>query len=111
MDNKDIINFETRINNHSEIIGNCINFDVSPSMPDSEIRADVTVGERRAVRVWGQIRDCQGRPIGKALLKLVRKINSCGRERYIGVAHTVTDCEGFYQFDVCVDERGSYKIL
>ncbi|MGL5380754.1 hypothetical protein [Clostridium sp.] len=77
------------------VIGNSVNFCVNSK--DSEIKADVIVGYRNSVRVWGQVKDCDGKPIGCAYVKLV-KMTSNG---LVGIAHTVSDCLGFYQFDIC----------
>lgn len=97
--------------NNNGVFGNSIDIKVDPCNTAVEIRADVKVEEYLSKRIWGQIVNCDGMPIGNTLIKLVKivqKGNSC---EYIGMAHTVTDCEGFYQFDVCANEVGSYKII
>ncbi|KXZ39127.1 hypothetical protein SAMN05661008_01115 [Alkalithermobacter thermoalcaliphilus JW-YL-7 = DSM 7308] len=77
-----------------------------------EIKADFEVSKQRTVRIWGQVKDCNGNPVKCALVKLVKQICRCGKIDYIGVAHTVTDCKGFYQFDVCVPENTEkYKVI
>lgn len=76
--------------------------DIKLKEDDCEVRVDVSVSKRKCVRVWGQIRDCHKKPVACALVKLlriVRHVNGCCE--YQGVAHTVTDCKGFYQFDIC----------
>lgn len=77
------------------VVGNSVNFAVCPS--DSEIKADIIVGYRNSVRVWGQVKDCNGQPVGNAYVKLV-KMTPKG---LVGIAHTISDCLGFYQFDIC----------
>lgn len=98
---------------HSTVVyGNSVDVDVKDC--ESEIRADVVVAEFEAVRLWGQVRGCDGKPVAGALLKLVRVIRSSGKVMYKGIAHAISDCEGFYQFDICPEEcgdGGSYKIL
>lgn len=43
-------------------------------------------------------------------MKLLKKDKK--KNAFIGVAHGITDCEGFYQFDICgCDETGSFKIV
>lgn len=93
------------------IIGN--NLDIEVKKHDCEIRADVVVSPAlRTVRIWGQIKDCEGRAAANTLVKLVRVIYVCGKMEYEGVAHTMSDCEGFYQFDVCLDDENCrYKLL
>ncbi|MGL5086329.1 MAG: hypothetical protein ACRC68_11545 [Clostridium sp.] len=90
----------------SYVVGNSVDFTIDKC--DSEIKADVTVSYRDTVRVWGQIKDCSGKPVQYAYLKLI-KVSSCG---YVGVAHTITDCLGFYQFDICPCTDGSsFRLL
>lgn len=76
-----------------------------------EMRADITLNGHRAVRLWGRIRikdeDSSKSPVPFALLKLVKVCNG----KSIGIAHTVADCNGYYQFDVCPEEGCKYKIL
>ncbi|MGL4453289.1 MAG: hypothetical protein ACRCTZ_19175 [Sarcina sp.] len=88
------------------VVGNSVNFDIDDC--DSEIKADITVGHRETVRVWGQIRDCDGCPVPYAYLKLIRNTGN-GME---GIAHTITDCNGYYQFDICKCTDGTnFSIL
>ncbi len=93
------------------INGNSI--DISPQGCESEIKADVMVSEFNSVRLWGQIINCHGEPVSYALLKLVKVVTDChGKCVYQGIAHTLSDCHGFYQFDLCVDDPCvKYKVL
>lgn len=79
----------------SYVVGNSVKFCINES--DSEIKADVTVDTRDTVRVWGQIIDCNSKPVPYAYVKLAKV---CGNSLE-GIAHTITDCLGYYQFDVC----------
>lgn len=85
--------------------GNAIDVELRPN--DCEVRADVVVGRERCVRLWGQIKDCEGKPVKDALVKLLKPIWRFGKIEFIGVAHTMTDCLGFYQFDICPDEEST----
>ena len=87
-------------NGSSYIVGNSVDFSINEF--DSEVKADVTVDTRNTVRLWGQIKDCNGKPVPNAYLKLV-KMTSNG---LVGVAHTISDCLGFYQFDICPNKDG-----
>lgn len=90
----------------SYIVGNSVDFTINNC--DSEIKADVVVSNRESVRVWGQIKDCSGKQVSYAYLKLI-KVTSDG---YVGVAHTITDCLGFYQFDICPCTDGTnFRLL
>ncbi len=95
----------------SMINGNSI--DIAPQGCDSEIKADITVSEFNSVRLWGQIVNCHGMAVPNALLKLVKIVMDCNNKcLYQGIAHTVSDCNGFYQFDLCVDDPcAKYKVL
>jgi hypothetical protein len=90
--------------------GNEVELDIKKG--DCDVRADVVIGSKRCVRVWGQVIDCECNPVREALVKLVRCFVHHGRPEYEGVAHTVTDCCGFYQFDIEEeDAKDKYKII
>ncbi len=96
--------------NLQNILGNSVDMNLGANTINnySEIRADIPVTQYRSLRLWGQVRDTAGNPISYALLKLVRSING---STYSGVAHTTSDCQGFYQFDICPETNAQYKIL
>lgn len=96
--------------NTNTILGNSIDVNLC-NIEDSEIRADVVVKQVNTKRLWGQIVDCEGMPMANALVKLIRVICHEDTVSYEGVAHTIADYQGFYQFDVCADDRSCYKIL
>lgn len=109
-----IMNYDKNDCNHpickddkKEIIGESV--DVNVKKPcESEIKADITVKEWKSVRIWGQIKNCYGNPISQVLVKLLR----CDCGDFKGVAHTISDCDGFYQFDLCPKTaNGNYKII
>ncbi|WP_373601364.1 hypothetical protein [Paraclostridium bifermentans] len=86
--------------------GNSVDIDVNSH--DCEIRADVVVSEYQAIRLWGRVLNCDGKPVANALIKLI-KVDCNG---YKGVAHAVSDCDGFYQFEIYnCDKAYNYKLL
>lgn len=90
--------------------GNSIEVELNKG--DCEIRADVTVARTSGVRVWGRVKDCNGLAVSNALVKLVKLVNNCGRVDVVGIAHTITDCNGFYQFEITPCEVGAkYRVL
>ncbi len=92
------------------IEGNVV--DVEVRKDDCEVRADVKVDRIKTIRLWGQVKDCSGKPIKCALVKLIKKVYTCGKAEYHGIAHTVTDCMGFYQFDICPPKaKEQFKII
>jgi hypothetical protein len=94
------------------ISGNVIDLDLKKC--DSEVRADIKVikNNKACVRVWGQIKDCEGKPVKDALVKLLKSYYYHGKIEFEGVAHTTTDCMGFYQFEVCLDdEHDKFRII
>lgn len=78
---------------------------ISKNTKPCEIRVDVKVKKRRTIRLWGQVKDCEGKPVKCALVKLVKEVKHDCRTEFQGVAHSITDCLGFYQFDVCIPEN------
>ncbi len=100
---------------------NCCNFtmahgnsiDIAPQNCDSEIKADIIVSEYSSVRLWGQVMNCHGQPVPNVLLKLVKVVfDRHGKCFLQGIAHTTSDCQGFYQFDLCPDDSCTkYKVL
>lgn len=93
------------------INGNSV--DIALQGCDSEVKADIVVTEYNSVRLWGQVTNCNGDPVPNVLLKLVKVVKDCsGRCLYQGIAHTVSDCYGFYQFDLCADDPNAvYRVL
>lgn len=79
---------------------------------ESEIRADVVVKEHRSVRLWGCVVNCNGYPVPNALVKLLKIVKYEHGYNYVGVAHTVTDCDGLYQFDILDEfDCDTYKVI
>ena len=96
--------------NYCEYIqGNSTDLHISPK--DCEVRVDLKVNRKRGIRVWGQIKDCENIPVSGVLVKLLKVINYCGKQDFVGVSHTVTDCNGFYQFELNRCDDSDYKII
>lgn len=94
------------------ILGNSVDINVDLNNCESEIRADIIVSEYNSIRLWGQILNCKKLPVKDALVKLVKVIYSSNGNKYQGISHTLSDCEGFYQFDLCSKDRNTcYKII
>ncbi|GFP74491.1 hypothetical protein [Clostridium fungisolvens] len=92
------------------VLGNTIDIEVKHD--DCEIKADVILERKKCVRVWGQVKDNNGMPVKCALIKLLKPVYKFGKVEYAGIAHTVTDCLGFYQFDLCAEEENTkFRIL
>ncbi|MEG1142312.1 MAG: hypothetical protein RSE41_07715 [Clostridia bacterium] len=97
--------------NFNIVSGNSLDLDVNYC--ESEIRADIVVSEYSSVRLWGRIVNCDGSPIANALIKLL-KVECCGDHvTYKGISHTISDCDGFYQFELCTADKDDdcYKLL
>jgi hypothetical protein len=92
------------------INGNSI--DVKVDGCNSEIKANIVVSTRQSTRLWGQIKTGDGQPVADALIKLIKVVQGKCECEYQGIAHTVSDCKGFYQFDLCPEETGAcYKVI
>ena len=86
--------------------------DININNCECEIRADIVLSEYKAVRLWGRVVNCEGKPIENALIKLVKFECDCKHEYYRVIAHTISDCKGFYQFELCnYDDKSKYKLL
>lgn len=97
-------------NEQTIIVGNSM--DVQINDCDSEIKADITVSEVRSIRLWGQVKNYEGKPIAGAMVKLIKVFSCECNYEYQGVAHTLSDGRGFYQFDISPEEAGScFKII
>jgi hypothetical protein len=62
----------------------------------------------------GQVKDCDGNPIRCALVKLVKEVKKGTKVEFQGIAHGITDCLGFYQFDICIpesNEKNKYRVI
>ncbi|MGL5084710.1 MAG: hypothetical protein ACRC68_03185 [Clostridium sp.] len=99
--------------NSSVVVGNSVDIDMKNKQlcASSEIRSDIMVEEFNAKRIWGQIINCNNKPVANGLVKLVKISCENGQKYYQGIAHTITNCEGFYQFDICGDNTSCYKII
>lgn len=118
MNNTDYANYKNQcMGTYGVSTGNSIDIDINKCEQGGEVKADIMLNtdinnECKVVRLWGQIKDCNGYAVPNALLKLVKVEKYKGKYEYKGIAHTVSDCEGFYQFDLCYcDGSENYKIL
>ncbi len=78
-----------------------------------EIQADFVVPEKRYVKIWGRVLNCFAEVVQHALLKLVKVVcDGQGRYVYEKIAHTITDCNGYYEFELCIEDcQTEYKVL
>lgn len=93
------------------ILGNSTDININPSISNHEIRADIQVDEYTPIKLWGQILDGHNQPVPDVFIKLVKIISSDDIPKYQNIAYTVSDIDGFYQFDICSNENAWYKIL
>ena len=100
-DKNNCLKEQPRRSNRAYIIGNSVNIDIDRC--DTEVKAKIVVKERDSVRIWGQVVDCDNCPVAYALVKLLKEGCNCNFE---SISHTMTDCNGFYQFDVCPEDQG-----
>ena len=101
------------MSNLKNVYGNSVDFTLTHDVINrfSEIKQDVPVKTYDSIRLWGQVKDCDGNPIPYALLKLIRSRGDAHFSYYTGVAHTTADCQGYYQIDVCPEQDAQYKLL
>ncbi len=95
---------------NSGISGNSIT--IKTNKKASEIKADVKVSEYDSLRLWGQIINCENKPVANALVKLVKVVEAEHGTKLHGVAHTISDCNGFYQFEICPQDKNcKFKVI
>lgn len=118
MNNTDYSNYKNQCRGTQGLTtGNSIDIDLNQCEQVGEVKADITLNtdindECKVVRLWGKVKDCNDCAVPNALLKLLKVEKYKGKCEYKGIAHTVSDCEGFYQFDLCYcDGSENYKIL
>lgn len=92
-------------------IGSSKELKIDPNSCMQEIRTDITVCQYTGIRLWGQIVDEYNCAVPNILVKLVKLIDDNGKKDYKRIAHTSTDCDGFYQFEIYSNEMAWYKIL
>lgn len=97
--------------NRRTVSGHSVEFQINHKQ--SQIQIDIPVNEFTTVRVWGQIKNKHDQPVEGIMLQLVRveRMKSHG-VKYHGLAHTISDCHGFYQFDLCANSLDTcYQIF
>ncbi len=96
----------------SGILGTSIDVNIDPLSFNQEIRSDIIVSKYDNIRIWGQVKNCKNHIISGAFIKLVKFNHDAIDKSLEGIAHTLSDYNGFYQFDVCGDNPNiSYKII
>lgn len=89
--------------------GKTIDIDIKHS--DCDIRLDLIVEKKKLCKLWGQVKDKDGNFIDGALVSLLKPQYVCGKIEYFPVATTISDCSGFYQFEIDQLEKGlKYKV-
>ncbi|MGL4911884.1 MAG: hypothetical protein ACRC3Y_05555 [Romboutsia sp.] len=86
--------------------------DVPLNNHKNEIKVDLLLEEKQIYKVWGQVIDNNQEPINDAVITLLKPQYINGRFEYYPVATTMSDCEGFYQFEVRQLTNGlRYKVI
>lgn len=85
--------------------------DIDIKHDDCDIRLDLIVEKKRLSKLWGQVKDKYGMCIEGALVSLLKPQYVRGEIEYHPVATTISDCYGFYQFEIDQLERGlKYRV-
>lgn len=85
--------------------------DVDLKHSDCDIRLDLIVERKRISRLWGQVKDTNGNYVENALVTLLRPQYKRGVIEYFPVTTTLSDCMGFYQFEIDKLEKGlQYRV-
>lgn len=100
-DNMHITTYEEEF---SFIKGEPIQIEVSSN--DSDIRLDLVVEKKKASKLWGQVKDLDGKYIEHAMVTLLKPQYIRGKIEYFSVGTTFSDCFGFYHFEIEKLDKG-----
>lgn len=75
---------------------------------DCNIRSDIKVDKTRTTLLWGYVTDSMDMPVEDATVTLHQLKNGYRGEK---ICHTHTDCNGYYQFELSCDTRGSFRVI
>lgn len=78
--------------------GNAIYLELNKN--NCEVSTHISVVGEKSVKLWGQVKDCEGHPVEDALIKLLKPVSQDGNIDYVGVDHTTSDNLGFYKFEL-----------
>lgn len=99
-------------NNYDYFIFNGNLMDINIESYNCEVRADLVLSKYKSARLWGRVLKCEGKVVKNALIKLVKVDYNCNNEWYREVAQTMSECNGFYQFELYnYDNKSKYKLL
>lgn len=98
----------------NEVLCECLQgktADVEICQKDVDIRVDLVVDKKKVLRLWGQIKDNSGYVVENALITLLKPQYVRGEIEYFPIATTLSDCMGFYQFQIEKLEKNlTYKV-
>lgn len=75
---------------------------------DCNIRADIRADKTRNTLLWGYVTDSMDMPVEDATVTLQRLKNGYRCEN---ICYTHTDCNGYYQFELSCDMKGSFRVV
>lgn len=92
------------------IVGNSDTFNILEN--NCDLKVDIIAKKHFGIRIWGQIKDCNNKPIPEALVKLIKPMLYNNKIEYKSLAHCISDDDGFYQFEIDSQEDDSaFKII
>lgn len=78
---------------------------------NSDIRLDFIIEKKYLSKLWGQVKDTDGKCVEDAFVILLKPKYIKGIVEYFPIATTVSDCMGFYQFEIDSLEKGlKYRV-
>jgi hypothetical protein len=85
--------------------------DIGINHNDSEIRLDLIIEKKKVSKLWGQVKDTKGFAVEGALVSLLKPQYIRGNLEYYPISTTISDCMGFYQFEIDQLEKGlKYRV-
>ena len=74
--------------------------DIELQSIESEIQLDITLEEKQVSKIWGRIVDSNHKPVEDAIVTLLRPEYANFKLEYIKVNITLSDNDGFYEFEI-----------
>ena len=81
--------------------------DICLDKNDCEKKVNIALDKMKTVNISGYVFDCNDNPLEKAIVRLYEYVD-CGNLK--AVCYTLTNCEGFYEFNLKGDFVGKYHI-
>ncbi|MGL6106065.1 hypothetical protein [Romboutsia sp.] len=78
----------------------------------SDVRVDLIVEQKKFLKLWGQVKDCDNISIQGVIVTLLKPEYINNKIEYKVVKTTKSDCMGIYQFEIDELDKGlKYRVV